>query len=43
MSLARNADWLIVPVPASVTLNDTKVLVVQTDSDTPAIELGSTP
>lgn len=43
VSLARNADWLIVPVPASVTLNDTKVLVVQTDSDTPAIELGSTP
>lgn len=42
VSLGRNADWLIVPVPASVTPNDTKVLVVQTDSDTPAIELSST-
>lgn len=43
VSLARNADWLLVPVPASVTPNDTKVLVVQTDSSTPATELSTTP
>jgi len=43
VSLARNADWLLVPVPASVTPNATKVLVVQTDSSTPATELSTTP
>lgn len=43
VSLAKNADWLLVPVPASVTPNAAKVLVVQTDSSTPATELGTTP
>lgn len=43
VSLAKNADWLLVPVPASVTPNAAKVLVVQTDSSTPATELSTTP
>ncbi len=43
VSLARNADWLLVPVPASLTPNDTRVLVVQSDSSSPATELANTP
>lgn len=43
VTLAKNADWLLVPVPGSVTPNDAKVLVVQSDSSTPATELSTTP
>jgi hypothetical protein len=43
VGLAKNADWLLVPVPASLTANDTKVLVVQSDAGAPATELSTTP
>lgn len=43
VNLAKNADWLVVPVPGSVTPNDTKVLVVQSDSGVPATELSTAP
>lgn len=43
VGLAKNADWLLVPVPASLTPNDTKVLVVQSDAGAPATELSNTP
>lgn len=43
VDLAKNADWLLLPIPASVTPNDLKVLVVQSDSATPSVELANTP
>ena len=42
VTLDKNADWLIVPVPASVTPGDMKVLVVKSDSG-PALELSNQP
>lgn len=41
--LAKNADWLLVPVPASLAANHANVLVVQSDSGTPATEIDGTP
>jgi hypothetical protein len=43
VTLAKNADWLLLPIPASATPNDVKVLVVQADAATPALELTNTP
>ena len=43
VNLAKNADWLLTSVPGSVNPNDIKVLVVQSDSSTPATELSNTP
>lgn len=43
VNLAKNADWLLATVPASITPNDVKVLVVQADDGEPALELGNTP
>jgi hypothetical protein len=43
ITLENNADWLIVPVPASATANDIKVLVAKTDAGTPSIELPNQP
>jgi len=42
-NLAKNADWLLATVPASVNANEVKVLVIQSDSGDPAIELSNTP
>jgi hypothetical protein len=41
--LADNADWLLVPVPASLDANHANVLVVRADSSSPAIEIDGTP
>jgi hypothetical protein len=43
VTLDKNADWLIVPVPASVTPGDMKVLIVKSDDGAPSIELSNTP
>jgi hypothetical protein len=43
ISIPRNADWLLVPVPASLTPGDVRVLVVQSDSGAPATELTNQP
>lgn len=43
VSLAKNADWLLATVPASLTPGDMKMLVVQADAATPATELTNTP
>lgn len=43
VTLAKNADWLLVPVPASVTPGDVKVLVIKSDDGVPAVELSSQP
>jgi hypothetical protein len=43
VTLDKNADWLLLPIPASATPNDLKVLVVQSDAATPAVELTNTP
>lgn len=43
VTLAKNADWLLMPIPASATPADVKVLVVQSDATTPAQELTNTP
>lgn len=43
ISVPKNADWLLVPVPASVTPGDVKVLLVQSDTGTPATELTNQP
>jgi len=43
ISIPRNADWLLVPVPASLTPGDVRVLVVQSDTGTPATELTNQP
>jgi hypothetical protein len=42
VTLDKNADWLLVPVPASATPGDRKVLVVKSDSG-PALELSNQP
>ncbi|HEU5295277.1 MAG TPA: DUF4397 domain-containing protein [Burkholderiaceae bacterium] len=42
VTLDKNADWLLVPVPASVTPNDMRVLVVRSDGG-PATELINQP
>jgi hypothetical protein len=43
VTLAKNADWLLVPVPASITPGDMKVLVIKSDDGVPAVELSSQP
>lgn len=43
VTLAKNADWLLATVPASINPNDVKVLVVQADDTDPALELSDTP
>jgi len=43
ITLPRDADWLLVPVPASVTPGDVRVLVVQSDMGAPATELINQP
>jgi len=43
ISIPKNADWLLVPVPASVTPGDVRVLVVQSDAGAPATELINQP
>ena len=43
VNLAQNADWLLTTVPASVSQNDIKVLVVRADSPDPAVELSHNP
>lgn len=43
ISIPKNADWLLVPVPASVTPRDVRVLVVQSDMGAPATELINQP
>jgi len=43
VTLPRNADWLLVPVPASLTPGDMRVLVVQSDTSAPATELTNQP
>jgi len=43
VSPPKDADWLLVPVPASVTPGDVHVLVVQSDTGTPATELINQP
>jgi hypothetical protein len=43
VTLAKNADWLLVPVPASITPGDMKVLVVKSDDGAPATELSNQP
>jgi len=43
VNLAKNADWLLTSVPGSATPDDIKVLVVQSDTSTPATELSNTP
>lgn len=43
ISVPKNADWLLVPVPASVTPGDVKVLLVQSDANAPATELINQP
>ena len=43
VTLAKNADWLLTPVPGSLSPTDIRVLVVQTDSSQPATELSNAP
>jgi len=43
ISPPKNADWLLVPVPASATPGDVHVLLVQSDTGTPAVELVNQP
>jgi len=43
VTLPEDADWLLVPVPASVTPGDMRVLVVQSDMGAPATELINQP
>jgi hypothetical protein len=43
VTIPRDADWLLIPVPASVTPNDVRVLVVQSDLGAPATELVNQP
>jgi len=42
VTIDSNADWLLMPVPASVTPSDMKVLVVRSDGG-PAMELSNQP
>jgi hypothetical protein len=42
VTIDKNADWLLMPVPASITPNDMHVLVIRSDSG-PATELINTP
>lgn len=43
VTLEKNADWLLVPVPASVTPGDMRVLVVKSDDGATAAELTNQP
>lgn len=43
IAVPEDADWLLVPVPASVTPGNMRVLVVQSDMGAPATELTNQP
>lgn len=43
VTLARNADWLLTPVPGGLSPTAIRVLVVQSDSSQPATELSNAP
>jgi len=43
VDLAKNADWLLTSVPASVAPNDLRMLVIKSDGGAPATELFNTP
>jgi hypothetical protein len=43
VTIPKDADWLLVPVPGSVTPGDMRVLVVQSDVGAPATELTNQP
>jgi hypothetical protein len=43
VALEENADWLLVPVPASLDANHVNVLAVRADTGTPAVEIDGTP
>lgn len=43
VSIPQNADWLLVPVPNTLTPGDMRVLVVQSDNGAPATELTNQP
>jgi hypothetical protein len=43
VTIPRNADWLLVPVPASATPGDVRVLVIQSETGTPSTELVNQP
>jgi Domain of unknown function (DUF4397) len=43
VTLAKNADWLLTPVPGSVTPSDVRVLVVRSDGGAASTELVNTP
>lgn len=43
VDLAKNADWLLTPVPGSINPNDLRVLIVRADEGAPATELTNTP
>jgi hypothetical protein len=43
VSIPKNADWLLVPVPAGVAPGDVHVLLVQSDTGAPATELVNQP
>jgi hypothetical protein len=43
VTIPQNADWLLVPVPGSVTPRDVRVLAIQSDNGAPATELTNQP
>lgn len=43
VTIPEDADWLLVPVPATITPGDMRVLVVQSDMGAPATELTNQP
>jgi len=43
VTLTQNADWLLIPVPASATPGDVRVLVIQPSASAPSIELLNQP
>lgn len=43
VTLPEDGDWLLVPIPASATPNDVRVLVIQTDANAPSTELVNQP
>ena len=43
VTIPEDADWLLVPVPGSLTPGDMRVLVVQSDMGAPATELTNQP
>lgn len=43
VTLGKNADWLLTTVPGSTSSSDVRVLVVQTNTNQPAVELTNSP